>query len=195
MGGTYRPAPVNLQALASCARHTAIQTRGMIRILCVVFFAAAATAGETVKEPELSPRAERMLRTKLRNTRIPKIDFKDSTVREAIDFLVTKSKDIDLEPQGAGMPLRIPGDEADVAPPSPAPGIPGLPDVSKAPSSEKTAQTTPTGQSRSRITLRMKNASLEEIFDAVCRQAKLRWKPGPNGIIITPLSPPKRQRR
>ena len=167
----------------------------MIRLLCIFLFAAAAIAGETVREPKMSPSAERMLRAKLRNTRIPKIDFKDSTVREAIDFLVKKSKDLDPEPQGVGIPLRIPGDEADVAPPSSAPGIPGLLDVSKAPSGENSVQKSPTGGSGSRITLRMKNASLEEIFDEICRQAKLQWKLTPRGISVTPASPPKRVRR
>jgi len=142
---------------------------------------------KAVIEPELSPSAQRALRAKLRNTRIPKVDFKDSTVREAIDFLVKKSKDLDPEPRGVGIPLRISGDKADVAHVAPpAAEIPGLPEVSKLPSDPIVPETTRGSEATPRMTFRMTNASLEEIIDEVCRRAKLNWKVSSHGLVFTP---------
>src|SRR5207302_5571755 len=56
---------------------------------------------------------------KLNSIIIPKIDFKDSTVREAVDFLVKKSKDLDPEGQGVNIVLKL-GEEAGI----PAPAAP-----------------------------------------------------------------------
>jgi hypothetical protein len=62
----------------------------MIRFLCILLFAVTAFAGETVKEPELSPAQEKWLHQKLHETRLAKIAIDRLTVREAIEFLVAK---------------------------------------------------------------------------------------------------------
>ena len=57
---------------------------------------------------------------KLNGIVFPKIDFRDSTVREAIEFLVTKSKSLDPEKEGVNIVLRL-GDEGGAGAPAPAP--------------------------------------------------------------------------
>ena len=100
MGGTYRPAPVNLQALASCARRAAIQTRGMIRILCVVLFAAMAFADDEARGSELTPAVEQRIREVLRSTRFHKVSLDKMNAREALDYFATRLR-------GAGTPLNM----------------------------------------------------------------------------------------
>jgi len=164
----------------------------MIRILCAVLFASVAIAGETVREPELSPAAVRMMRARLRSIRFPKIDFVDSTVREAFEFVVTKSKTLNPE-RAIGMSLRLGEFEMNGAPPAiPQPAaaeIPGLTDGNKVPPGPIVPETMP------RITFRAKNVSLEEVLDEICRQAKLQWKLTFPGVSITPLPPKNRPQR
>jgi hypothetical protein len=164
----------------------------VIRILCVWLFAAAAIAGETVREPELSPAAARMMRARLRSIRFPRIDFVDSTVREAFEFVFAKSKT--LNPEAAiGMSLRLVEFELNDAPPAipqpAAPEIPGLADGNKVPPGPIVPETF------RRITFRAKNVSLEEVLDEICSQAKLRWKLTFYGVSITPLPPKNRTHR
>ena len=89
------------------------------------------------------------------------------------------------------MPLRIPEGDAGVAP-FHVPGlpVPGEPEVKNAlpfPISPRSSDL--------RITWQGKNVSLEEVLNEICRQAKLRWKLGPNGVVFTPAPSPKRHRR
>ena len=133
---------------------------------------------------------------KLNKIIFPKIDFRDSTVREAIEFLVTKSKTLDTAGQGVNIVLRL-GDEGGAgAPPpppapapapgggipglDPAPGIPGIPGV---PGGNAPAG----GGSGTRITLTLNNVPLIEVIKYITNLANLKYKIEPFAVNIVPI--------
>ncbi len=130
--------------------------------------------------------------SKLTNIKFPKIDFRDSTVREAIEFLVTKSKSLDEKGEGVNIVLRL-GDEgggaapAPAAPaPPPAAGIPGL----EAPA----AGGIPVlpgggggGGGSTRITLTLNNVPLIEVIKYITNLANLKYKIEPYAVNIVPI--------
>lgn len=70
---------------------------------------------------------------KLNGIILPRVDFRESTVREAIEFLVQKSKQLDPEGAGVNIVLKLDDQGGGIPAPAPAPapggGIPGLPDA------------------------------------------------------------------
>ena len=131
---------------------------------------------------------------KLNKIVFPKIDFRDSTVREAIEFLVTKSKTLDPANQGVNIVLRL-GDEGGGAavptpPPAPAPapggGIPGLdaaPGIPGVPGVAAQAG----GGSGTRITLTLNNVPLIEVIKYITNLANLKYKIEPFAVNIVPI--------
>ena len=129
---------------------------------------------------------------KLNSIRFPKIDFRDSTVREAIEFLVTKSKSLDPKNEGVNIVLRL-GDEGGGAPgpapaPAPAPGggIPGLdpaPGIPGVPGGAAPAG----GGSGTRITLTLNNVPLIEVIKYITNLANLKYKIDPFAVNIVPI--------
>ena len=131
---------------------------------------------------------------KLTSIVFPKIDFRDSTVREAIEFLVTKSKSLDPDKEGVNIVLRL-GDEggagapAPVAPPAPAaggipgldpaPGIPGVPGGGAIGGGG--------GGSSTRITLTLNNVPLIEVIKYITNLANLKYKIEPFAVNIVPI--------
>src|SRR5205823_2688404 len=95
-------------------------------------------SSETAKGPSTAEITRR-----LNKIIFPKIDFRDATVREAIEFVVTKAKTLDPENQGVSIVLKL-GDEGQSAP---AANIPGANDR---------------GGSGTRITLTLNNVPLLE---------------------------------
>ena len=128
---------------------------------------------------------------KLTKIVFPKIDFRDSTVREAIEFLVTKSKALDPANQGVNIVLKL-GDEgggaAAPAPAAPAPaaGIPGLdpaPGIPGVPGGNAAAG----GGSGTRITLTLNNVPLIEVIKYITNLANLKYKIEPFAVNIVPI--------
>ncbi len=130
---------------------------------------------------------------KLNNIRFPKIDFRDSTVREAIEFLVEKSKKLDEKGEGVNIVLRL-GDEgggagpAPAVPAAPAPaGIPGL----EAPAPGGGIPAIPGGGggggSGTRITLTLNNVPLIEVIKYITNLANLKYKIEPFAVNIVPI--------
>ena len=130
---------------------------------------------------------------KLNSIKFPKIDFRDSTVREAIEFLVTKSKSLDPESQGVNIVLRL-GDEGGAGAPAPAPapapaaGIPGL-DAPAAgiPGIPGGAAAAAGGGSGTRITLTLNNVPLIEVIKYITNLANLKYKIEPFAVNIVPI--------
>lgn len=131
--------------------------------------------------------------SKLNNIRFPKIDFRDTTVREAIEFLVDKSKKLDEKGEGVNIVLRL-GDEggggaAPAAPaPAPAPGIPGL--EAPAPGGVPGIPAVPGGGGGgggTRITLTLNNVPLIEVIKYITNLANLKYKIEPFAVNIVPL--------
>ncbi len=125
---------------------------------------------------------------KLNKIILPRVDFKESTVREAIEHLVKKSKDLDPENIGVNIVLKL-DDQGGIvaAPPAPvAPvGIPGLGDAAVAP----VAQAAPvnTGGALTKVTLTLNNVPLIEVIKYITNLANLKYKIEPFAVSIVPL--------
>jgi general secretion pathway protein D len=129
---------------------------------------------------------------KLNTIRFPKIDFQNTTVREAIDFLVKKSKDLDKEAVGVNIVLKL-GDEGGggAAAPAPAaapaaPAIPGLPAVPGLPAAAPGAPVGG-GGSGTQITLTLNDVPLIEVIKYITNLANLKFKIEPFAVSIVPL--------
>ena len=145
----------------------------------------------TTSGPSTAPNTV-AITSKLNNIRFPKIDFRDSTVREAFEFLVEKSKKMD-EPNhdGVNIVLKL-GDEggggaapAPAPAPAPAAGIPGL---------EPAPGGIPVvpgggggGGSGTRITLTLNNVPLIEVIKYITNLANLKYKIEPFAVNIVPI--------
>jgi general secretion pathway protein D len=133
---------------------------------------------------------------KLNRIVIPQIQFRDATIREAIDFLKQKSRELDTaEPdaneRGVNIVLKLEGSgvsSGSAAPAAaPAPVIPGL----EAPV-EPVAAAPAMGISpaEARITLQLSNIPLNEALKYVASLAGLKVKIEPYAVAIVPLSEP-----
>ncbi len=133
--------------------------------------------------PAKSPEEELIgkIRAKLNNIILPKLEFREATIREAIDFLKKKSVEWDPEkahPENAGVNTVLQLEAA--IPPGPAASngpavIPGLP---------------PNAANTARITVSLNNIPLGEALKYVTALAGLKYKIEPYGIRIVPLSVP-----
>ncbi len=127
---------------------------------------------------------------KLNSIIIPKIDFRDSTVREAIEFLVKKSKELDDDGhEGVNIVPKLEGGTSPVinAPavdPS-AGGIPGLP----AEPAVGIAAAAPAvgGSGDTRITLTLNNVPLIEALKYITTLANLKIKVEPFAVSVVPI--------
>ena len=119
-----------------------------------------------------TPDAREMIARKLNSIIIPRLEFRDATLREAIDFLKKKTADLDTaEPEparrGVSIVLRLPATAGATA----EPGVenpPGQP-VEK------------------RITLSLKNVSLMEAFKYTAALAGCQVRIEPYALTIIPL--------
>ena len=148
---------------------------------------------------------------KLNRIIIPKIEFRDATVREAVDFLKQKSTALDTEEadptrRGVNIVLQLDtggglggGVEAPApAPAAPAAAAPGtIPGLEPAPipgaaTTTAAAPTTPAAapisSAEARITLSLSNIPLIEALKYICNLANLKLKIDAYAVSIVPLS-------
>ncbi|MEQ1850970.1 MAG: Amuc_1098 family type IV pilus outer membrane protein [Chthoniobacteraceae bacterium] len=126
---------------------------------------------------------------KLNTIIFPKIDFQNSTVREAIQFLVDKSRTLDPENKGVNIVLKL-GDEGGGGggAPAPAPGIPGIPGLPDVPGAPAPAGGAPAGGGGgTQITLTLANVPLIEVIKYITNLANLKYKIEPFAVSIVPL--------
>ena len=121
---------------------------------------------------------------KLNKIIFPKIDFQSSTVREAIEFLVTKSKALDPTNQGVNIVLKLGDEGGGASAPAPAPVPPGIPGLEAAPGGIPAA---PGGGSGTRITLTLNNVPLIEVIKYITNLANLKYKIEPFAVNIVPI--------
>ena len=153
------------------------------------------TGGETT-----ATKTERIQR-KLDRIIIPKLEFREATIREAVDFLKKKSVelDIDSEPgnKGVNIVLKLDNGGAGAAPadaPAPAPAaIPGLEQIPAAPGAAPAARWRCSGSRRSRpgdarITVSLTNIPLIEALRYVTNLAGLKFKVEPYAVFVVPQS-------
>src|SRR5262245_49953282 len=143
---------------------------------------------------------------KLNSIIIPHIEFRDTTIREAIDFLREQSAENDPSGQGVNIVLRL-VPLGQVAPPSVPVLPPGLPAGSpgagvpvQAPPAGAPGQVAPggspgvppvpvvSGPAGARITVTLDNIPLGEALRYVANQAGLKVKIEPYAVAIIPLS-------
>ncbi len=139
---------------------------------------------------------------KLNRIIIPKIEFRDATIREAVDFLKEKSRELDTEEpdpakrgvnivldtgeSGGGSPESTPVVPAGptgetipgLTPPGTAPGVPGVP----------TTGVPAVSAGEQRITLELSNIPLIEALHYICELANLKLKIDPYAVAIVPPS-------
>ncbi|HWL54229.1 MAG TPA: Amuc_1098 family type IV pilus outer membrane protein [Chthoniobacteraceae bacterium] len=138
------------------------------------------------------------INAKLNRIIIPRVEFRDATVREAIDFLKQKSRELDTsepDPNRRGVNIVLQLDTAG-APAAPAPvvpadgGIPGLepilPDGGGA--GDLTGGFGGTNPNDARITLSLNNVPLMEVLRYITQLAGLKVKIDPYAVAIVPLS-------
>ena len=140
------------------------------------------------------------IQNKLNTIIIPKVEFKDATVREAIDFLKIKSRELDIreaDPARRGvnivLQLENPLGGAAPAPAAPAdanaPAIPGL-DAGVAPAGGAAAPAAgpAINPSEARITLSLNNVPMAEVLRYITTLAGLKVKIDPYAVAVVPLT-------
>ncbi len=146
-------------------------------------------------DSELDIRGTQYIQNKLNRIIIPKIEFNEVSIREAIDFLKQKSRELDItesDPakQGVNIVLKLESGSAGVAVSFVAPagdlGIPGIdaPAAGLAP-----AATIGAAQPGSTpITLQLANVPLGEALRYVTSLANLKFKVEPYAVAVVPLT-------
>ena len=152
-------------------------------------------------------RGTAQMTNKMNSIIIPHIEFRDTTVREAVDFLREQAAENDPSGQGVNIVLRlvplgqVSGPSAPVLlpPPTGAPtSVPVVP--AQAPPAGAPAQGAPggppgvapvpvvSGPSGARITVTLDNIPLGEALRYVANQAGLKVKVEPYAVALIPLS-------
>src|SRR6266478_6116530 len=151
-------------------------------------------------------RGTAQMTNKMNSIIIPNIEFRDTTVREAVDFLREQAAENDPSGQGVNIVLRlvplgqVSGPSAPVLPPptGAATSVPVVP--AQAPPAGAPAQGAPggppgvapvpvaTGPAGARITVTLDNIPLGEALRYVANQAGLKVKVEPYAVALIPLS-------
>src|SRR5262249_6566998 len=147
-------------------------------------------------------RGTAQMTNKLNSIIIPHVEFRDTTIREAIDFLREQAAENDPSGQGVNIVLRlvplgqVAGPSAPVlAPPTGAGGpVAGAP--AQAPAAGATGQAGPggsplpilSGPAGARITVTLDNIPLGEALRYVANQAGLKVKVEPYAVAVIPLT-------
>jgi general secretion pathway protein D len=125
-------------------------------------------------------RGTELMLARLNGIVIPRVDFRDATVRQAVGFLQQRSRDLDTsedapERRGVNIVLKLPAASA------PAPASLEIEGESVAPAGFS---------ADSRITLNLSNVPLYEALRYVATLAGLKVKVEPFAVSIVPLSEP-----
>ena len=151
-------------------------------------------------------RGTAQMTNKMNSIIIPHIEFRDTTVREAVDFLREQAAENDPSGQGVNIVLRlvplgqVSGPSAPVLPPptGAATSVPVVP--AQAPPAGAPAQGAPggspgvapvpvvSGPSGARITVTLDHIPLGEALRYVANQAGLKVKVEPYAVALIPLS-------
>src|SRR5437667_7805644 len=143
---------------------------------------------------------------KLNGIIMPHIEFRDTSIREAVDFLREQAAENDPSGQGVNIVLRlvplgqVSGPSAPVLPPSTGAGSPVAGAPAQAPPAGAPGQGAPggspgvapvpvvSGPSGARITVTLDNIPLGEALRYVAAQAGLKVKVEPYAVSLIPLS-------
>ena len=119
-------------------------------------------ASTIIEQPQIDTRGTSLINRKLDEIIVPRVDFRDATIREALDFLKQRSvaldtTDLDPTRRGINVVLKVPADspEADA-----------------------------------RITLSLNDIPLRAAIDYVAKAANLKLKIEPYAVAVVPQSEP-----
>ncbi|MEI8235261.1 MAG: Amuc_1098 family type IV pilus outer membrane protein [Verrucomicrobiota bacterium] len=142
------------------------------------------------------------IQSKLNSIIFPKVEFKDSTVREAINHLIVRSRELDVrEPdparRGVNIVLQLdnPAGAAAGAPPAGAPADPNAPAIpgldagaaaTPAPAGSPAPAAPAINPSDARITLSLNNVPLAEALRYITTLAGLKVKIDPYAVAVVP---------
>jgi general secretion pathway protein D len=150
----------------------------------------------------LASRTER-INLKLNRIIIPKLDLREATIREAIDFLKKKSVELDVDSpvgdKGVNIVLKLDsGGGAAAAPEAAAPAvapIPGLEPIPAAPGAAAAPGALPGGVAAplvnpadARVTVSLTNIPLIEALRYITSLATLKFKVEPYAVFVVPAS-------
>jgi general secretion pathway protein D len=152
-------------------------------------------------------RGTAQMTNKLNSIIIPHIEFRDTTIREAIDFLREQAAENDPSGQGVNIVLRlvplgqVSGPSTPVLPPptgagAPVPGAPGQAPPAGAPAQGAAPGGPPgvgpvpvlSGPAGARITVTLDNIPLGEALRYIANQAGLKVKVEPYAVAVIPLT-------
>ena len=155
---------------------------------------------EAIVQTKVDTRGTELITNKLNRIVIPKIEFREATVREAIDFLKQKSRELDTqEPdptkRGVNIVLKLDSGPAIAAPApvsgeaaaSTAPAIPGL-DATPAIAPAAAPAGPTTNPADARITLSLSNIPLIEALRYITNLANLKIKIDPYAVAVVPIT-------
>src|SRR5581483_8728688 len=159
------------------------------------------TGPQVIESQKTDIRGTEYITNKLNRIVIPKIEFREATVREAIDFLKQKSRELDTETdptkRGVNIVLKLESSAA-AAPAAPtgvpgaeaAPAIPGLEPAPAVPAAA--APATAGGPSVNpadvHITLSLTNIPLSEALRYITNLASLKIKIDPYAVAVVPIT-------
>ena len=152
-----------------------------------------------VQVEKTDQRGTQRISEKLARIQIPKIEFKNATIREAIDFLKAKSKELDVtepDPTRRGVNIVLKIDSAGAAP-APAAALPAADpaapaaDPAAAVALDPAAAAAPMANPNdATITLSLSNVPLVEALNYVTKLANLKYKLDPYAVFVVPISEP-----
>ena len=135
-------------------------------------------------EPAPTPAPEAWVQRKLERIIIPRIEFRDASLLEAVEFLRKEARRRD--PRGTGIPIKVqmePSAPAEpVAPAEPRPQISGLEPPAEIPGLVPPSET--------KITVSLSNIPLGEALKYVTALADMKIWVHPDGVHIVPRSEP-----
>ena len=130
-----------------------------------------------------------IIKRKLAEIRLPKVDFRDATVREAMEYLNQRAKALDTENVGVNIVLKLDdnGGGAAPAPAAPAPGGVAIPGLDAGAAAAPAAAPVNSGTGSTRITLALNDVPLIEVIKYITNLANLKYKIDPYAVYIVPL--------
>ncbi len=140
------------------------------------------------------------IRRKLERIIIPKLEFREATIREAVEFLKKKSIELDIDSpagdKGVNIVLKLEstgGGGGMGLPEAAPPGVPGIPGLEPAPAAIPAMPAAPMAMGNpgdARITVSLSNIPLIEGLRYVTGLANLKFKVEPYAVSVVPLSEP-----
>lgn len=159
----------------------------------------------TVTSSAQGPSSTAAIQNKLNTIIIPKVEFRDATVREAIDFLKRKSAELDIRETDpsrrgvnivlqldvpSGAPTAAAATPADPAAPAAIPGLDPAAAPAGAPAAAGTGAAASSGinPADARITLSLNNMPLTEVLRYITTLAGLKVKIDQYAVAIVPIT-------